>query len=411
MPKIVIANNKVSYNFEIEGKYSIIKGDSGTGKTTLCDLVRSMGQASSGIVNQSTHNLMVLPDNYSLLDISKLSNYVIFIDESSSIFNDDYESWLHSVSAYFVFITRRHSMQNLPISVDSIYNMTGGKQHYLECLDLRFKSNEIKGADVILVEDSKSGYHFIRQILKYANSQQLIAIETAGGNAKIIKWLNKYIRYYRNVIIVYDAAAMGTIAVELKTFMELHKECSFFIIDWDSFESYLLSTPAIKHPVTLKDCGCFYESLEQYATKVLENLYGAYDKSKLSHCFKIDGCKDCKYNSGCVHSVYNYSKFIMGRVLLLYKYLSTLQYNMVDYNTFIKQVRLNNMSKAHSTEYKIVKVEDSFGRCVLQLNNNNIEHIGIFVLVWLLMYGHIFVKNPEKLKNWSGFKREDLYLE
>ena len=39
MPLVHIKTNRLEYKFEIDGKYTIIQGDSGTGKTTFNDLV------------------------------------------------------------------------------------------------------------------------------------------------------------------------------------------------------------------------------------------------------------------------------------------------------------------------------------------------------------------------------------
>ena len=49
---IIIFNNFVKYKFELDHNISVIRGDSGTGKTTLVNMIRSyqVEGRSSGIV-------------------------------------------------------------------------------------------------------------------------------------------------------------------------------------------------------------------------------------------------------------------------------------------------------------------------------------------------------------------------
>lgn len=172
MPTIEIGNNRIMYKFDINGKYSLVKGDSGTGKTTLCDLVSMFERGVEGVINKSSHTIMILPTRYKQFDVLGYKDAVIFVDEESTLLRDsNYEQWLKTVDAYFVFITRDLRLKTVPISVDSIYTVqTSGKFHYLKPIDARFPNQKLCGADLILTEDSKSGMQFIKEVVKYANS-------------------------------------------------------------------------------------------------------------------------------------------------------------------------------------------------------------------------------------------------
>ena len=66
------------------------------------------------------------------------------------------------------------------------------------------------------------------------------------------------------------------------------------IIDWDSFECYILQSTMFnrKVPEPMNE----YESKEKLATFMLSDLI-AYKKTSLTKCLKKDFCKGCTDNS------------------------------------------------------------------------------------------------------------------
>ena len=358
MPIVDLENNRVRYQFEVLGKYTIIRGNSGTGKTTLCDIVTAAKNPTGGIKNRSTAPLLTLRDDYEVMDISKLNGYVIFIDEDSAILNSgDYENWLQAVDAYFVIITRK-KMDNLPVSVDSIYEIiSNGRQHVLKKMDYRFKSQELFDVDVIVCEDSCSGKQFMCEVLKYANNLD-IPCSSAAGKTSIVKTLqDKLNEGYRNFVVVYDASAFGTNIDGLKNFMGLYSQYNFYIIDWESFENYILGTEVFNLRYTLKDAGCKYESLEQFSTNKLDELLqqymGGYSKSHLPKCFKVRGCINCTSNKSCYYVGYAFNKFIYGKVGVLF--------NRLRGNTSFKY-HLKEVHRGKNGNITHVTIRDNFGR-------------------------------------------------
>lgn len=134
MPIIDLSTSRVSYKFEINSKFSIIRGDSATGKTTLCDLVQSANRLNSGVINKSDAKLMVLNGDISLFNTEKLRGYVVFIDDAAPVLRMfDYEKWMQQCDCYFVIISRSLKIGSLPVSEDSVYTMRAdGKYHTLQ---------------------------------------------------------------------------------------------------------------------------------------------------------------------------------------------------------------------------------------------------------------------------------------
>lgn len=52
-----IKTNRLEYKFEINGKYTVIQGDSGVGKTTFHDLVTAMTDEPKSVQNISGTSL------------------------------------------------------------------------------------------------------------------------------------------------------------------------------------------------------------------------------------------------------------------------------------------------------------------------------------------------------------------
>lgn len=413
MPRISIGNNKVKYDFEIHGKYTIIKGDSGTGKTTLCDLIAlAEKRKNSGIINNSNCELHILPTLFSDFDISKYNNCVFFVDESSDLFETSgYEKWLRNANCYFVFITRKYKLNNLPISVDSIYNMKcSGKYHTLEHIDSRFKNQKLSAVDCIIVEDSNSGFDFISQILKYAkvNTTNNIILDTAKGNTKFILKFNEYFsKGYRNFVFIYDAAGFGMNIEKLKHLIYMFTDCNFFIIDWESFEHYILASQVFRKNYTLDDAGCLYESLEQFSTDKLKQFMPSYHKRSLTHCLKVSGCAKC--NNKCnIFEIYDFKYYIYSLIEVLYKYLVSLRSisYVATYNTFLRCNKVIKATIGNQFYFKIKSVDFKQNKCIICDYNKRCQTVSIVNLVNKVLTGCIYISNPSVLKNWIGFDKE-----
>lgn len=115
-----------------------------------------------------------------------MSNAVVVIDEGSKfVFSKEFASKVKGCDNYFLIITRSYLSQ-LPYSVDEIYRIKGtGKNKEFERVytDIdKFYDNPDPNRfpfrpDIIITEDSKSGYEFFLYTVKNTN----IKCEAAGG--------------------------------------------------------------------------------------------------------------------------------------------------------------------------------------------------------------------------------------
>ena len=184
---IKISNQRNSYKFILNRNITILRGDSGTGKTTLYDMIRdynNLGRESG--VKISGGNIVTLEGRNWEDELDKLSKKIVVIDEGSKfVFSKEFANKVKGCDNYFLIITRSYLSQ-LPYSVDEIYRIKGtGKNKEFERVytDIdKFYDNPDPNRfpfmpDIIITEDSKSWYEFLLDTVKNIN----IKCEAAGG--------------------------------------------------------------------------------------------------------------------------------------------------------------------------------------------------------------------------------------
>ena len=297
---IKVKNRRNSYNFTLKRNITILRGDSGTGKTTLYDMIKdynNFGRKDSGVSISCNNNIVVLEGKDWEQQLEGLSKSIVVIDEGSSfISSQDFARKVKGSDNYFLIITRTYLAQ-LPYSAEEVYYIKGsGKNKSFEKeykhID-RFYDNPDPDRfpfqpNVIITEDSGAGFQFFSNV---AESAGIICV-SAKGKSGISKVLQQYEE--DNVIIVADGAAIGAEMKGLVKRQELsHGKLAIFLPE--SFEWMILSSGVIGKNVNadkLNETQNYadsvkYMSWEQYFTKLLENStsdssFNKYDKRKLS---------------------------------------------------------------------------------------------------------------------------------
>ena len=126
---INIVSRKARYILELERKISVIKGNSGTGKTTLIRLVSEYleygkksgikltvdSSASLGVLTNSSEREKIL---------SSVHDMVLFIDEDVNyLYTEAFQKELKIADCYAVIVSRSGMFAGLPYSVFGIYEL------------------------------------------------------------------------------------------------------------------------------------------------------------------------------------------------------------------------------------------------------------------------------------------------
>lgn len=210
---ITVSNNALQYKFEICRNITIIKGDSATGKTTLVDMIREYYEngEQSGVTLQCDKECAVVEGRQWKVLIENIHDSIVFIDEGNSfITTDDFANAVKNSDNYYVIVTRE-SIPTLPYSVKEIYGIkSSGKYGTLQKTYQEFYQIYSEpeyhypfNPDVVIVEDSNSGYDFFTHISEEKNQ----IIVSAKGKSNIFRIIGEF----RNsrVVVIADGAAFG----------------------------------------------------------------------------------------------------------------------------------------------------------------------------------------------------------
>lgn len=210
-----VGNQKVQFNFELLRNITVIRGDSATGKTTLIGLLsdyEALGK-QSGVTVKCDKPCRVLTANDWKIRLENIKDSIVFIDEGNKfIKSEEFARAVRDSDNYYVLITREN-LYNLPYSVEEIYEMrpyrhsmklgrvyNGTRRFYS---DIPVKDHSVANADVLITEDSNSGYEFF---LHVADKKGIHCI-SAHGKSKIFGTLANT---DRKVIVIADGAAFGS---------------------------------------------------------------------------------------------------------------------------------------------------------------------------------------------------------
>lgn len=296
--RIQIENKRLRYDFTIRRNITVIRGESATGKTTLLSMLQSYEEEGrdSGISIHADCPCAVFNQLRWKESQDQIHNSIIFIDENQKFTSS--EEFARSVARsdnYFVLVTRER-LENLPYSVDEIYGIrisqkyAGLKKTYNEFYRIYYPKQIRKSADIVVTEDSGSGYQFFQHI--YADTPCL----SAHGKSNIAREIRRLGE--KTVLVIADGAAFGP---EMERMEELIQNGYNLILYLpESFEWMILTADILKdaevreillHPedfIKSED----YVSWERYFTHLLTEktaeTYLNYSKTELNQLYLKD---------------------------------------------------------------------------------------------------------------------------
>lgn len=282
---IKVATNKIKYQMQLSHGITIICGGSGTGKTTLCNLITRKSNKQGAYIDFTVTNgypCRHLTNEMCEAGMLKtINNSIVFFDEDCDyVFSSDFAESLAGTTNYFVIITRHlKGLAKLPIDIEAIchFEHHNGVNSLVKTYVLNDDSTMFTGAnfipDYIVSEDSKSGYKFFRALYK----EKCLP---AAGNSKFETAVAGIQGADENILLVFDGSAIGCEInnLVLLRLSSLHK-IAFFIPR--SFEEFLLHSKIfwglkelprmLESPWDYADFS-LYKSFEIFFTSLLQEL-------------------------------------------------------------------------------------------------------------------------------------------
>ena len=293
-----------TYQFTIRRNITVVRGDSGTGKTTLFEMVADHARLGeqSGVNVQCERPCVALTDSDWRNQLAGFSNSIVFIDEGlRDLLTDDFARAVRGSSNYFVIITRA-DLPALPYSVNEVYRIkASGKYHsfvsaYSEHEGHRYafsKAAPKADFEVLLTEDSKSGLQFFERRLTGVG----IPCSSAKANSSILNWLDAHLDSH--VFVVADGAAFGAFADRVLKLQDSHRD-NITVCLPESFEWLLLASGVIKSEEAVRALespagyvdSSEYMSWEQFFTDLLKKESKGtpfeYSKANLAEAYALE---------------------------------------------------------------------------------------------------------------------------
>ena len=287
-----------SYRFTVTRNITVVRGDSGTGKTTLYEMLADhtrLGERS-GVTVKCDCPCVALTDIDWRNQLGSISSSIVFVDEGlEEISSTEFAGAVKGSDNYYVIFTRSE-LPMLPYSVNEVYRIkTSGKYHTFEPMykpreGFRYSLSRARLSDdfdCLLTEDSKSGFQFFEARFE----GEKIECHSAMTNSNVFSWLVEHPDDC--VFVVADGAAFGPYADRV---LKLQLQCPNRVTVClpESFEWLLLRsgivrsdglTDLLDSPSAFIDSAEF-ESWEQFFTDLLEKATRgtplAYSKKRLA---------------------------------------------------------------------------------------------------------------------------------
>lgn len=291
--EIKVQSRRLDYLIQIRSKYTIIRGDSGTGKTTLISLLRR-----DDTVISSKLNLVPLPIKSPNGGEDKWLEYLEFIsgpdtllycdEEHPYLLSKKFQSALVNCQAYLLIVSRA-PLVGIPYSCGDVYKIKVISSTKNRSVNTVVPAYELKNPEdlsdysKLYTEDSRSGYLFFSYLLGN--------VQSCFGKDHV----PELIRTTRNTVFLVDELGFGsTIASALESLQNTQHNSLYFI---ESFESLILHSDwvgsTIEPPMNCKNKEAWYTVL---LIQLMASLGGSYNKATVGHCF-LRGC--CYTSAKC----------------------------------------------------------------------------------------------------------------
>ena len=264
------------YTFTIKRNITIVRGDSGAGKTTLFDMVADYMRTGeqSGVSLQCDCPCVALTDYDWRNQLSSVHDSIVFVDEGlKEIHSDEFAHHVLYSSSYFVLIF-------VPV-----YQDRGNHRYAIS------RSAPKQDFSILLCEDSKSGFQFFER--HFADSE--LSCASAMTNSAILGWLDQHLD--DRVFVVADGAAFGCYADRVLKLQDIHRDTVTVCLP-ESFEWLLLRSGVISGldaKAVLQEPEAFADS-EKF--KSWEDFFYKYLRDKTGNSvFRYD--KDCIPEAFC----------------------------------------------------------------------------------------------------------------
>lgn len=278
-----IKDDYVSYELELSRQVTVLKGNSGTGKSYFAQLCQYAMQHRGGVVCNLTEMLVVMGGAHSDLTLNdfygKLKGKIFVCDEWNNrvLRTKEFAKFVNGSDNYFIIISRSGCLGMLTYSINDIYNINDcGAFHRLKNHYTDIERQLVP--DLVITEDSCAGKEFYEKTLK-------CPVISANGKGNVWNIAKRENADGKLICCIVDGSAFG--AELAKILHGFPREYGVYIVAPESFEWLVLNTSLYKNSVSQElerpydFCETTkYVSWERLFTSLLQGL-SSYSKANL----------------------------------------------------------------------------------------------------------------------------------
>lgn len=326
-----ISSEHISYEFAIKRNITFIQGDSGTGKTTLIELLEQalVSPSDVGVAVETKAEWEVLDNNIWRQSVHLTwCNKIVFIDEGLwCLSSKDFARFVKNSGNYVVIISREphKSLNMLPHSTKEMYRIRYVDGiNTLEEIYPTEKFVPSQKPDIIVTEDENAGFVFFTAVAERSGSE----CYQGKGKPNIDNVLREN-NYFsgKKILIVADGAAFGPQIKFFNNLIELYPNIQLWLPE--SFEYLILSSPLFDSTKEVREIlanpshkiSTEYFSWERFFTWCLKQEAAKqgtwYNKNNLNVCYKRDCC--CKDKQCALYTEGDKLDLILGAYAPLFR--------------------------------------------------------------------------------------------
>ena len=302
--RIQVSDKRISYDFEVKQKITIIHDLSATGKTTFYNLITLYNQNSLDINLTCDVPIRALPlDKRSIeLELDNcinrgITNVIYVIDEFNIDKSDKFKlsrylcSKINQIDCYFIIIGREFP-KNLSYDMFEIYRIQYNNGINTLVNLYNDEHNNLIKPDLVITEDSNTGFDFFNSLF----SQFSIECLSSFGKDNIVNAVESRLlaSKYNCIYVIVDASAFGSVikkyidllyeyeSLNTKVYLGVPKSFEFLLLhikdlglNQDIFNKYYNYCDLSKHKETFLSTQAVYNdfiSLERFYTQYLVDI-------------------------------------------------------------------------------------------------------------------------------------------
>lgn len=287
--EIMIKSPQAKYRLTINRKVTILQGDSGSGKTLLCEALVKYGKKSESVtvnVSNGFTAMNLTAETYLMADLLNKKNFVFFIDEGYDfVYQKSFDRIVRDSRNYFVIVSRNNiQLQGLPYSIDEIYTLKNIAGFIRNVKKYDIPENRLLGSKepvtAFVSEDSKSSYFMLCRLAKVKSTKW------NGGNSTVLSRLTDLVTENCRVLVMVDAAAFGAFIDDIwKQYNLFSDKIAVYLpesFEWLLLHLYMFNDDdyvqdSLRNPDTLS------ASYEQFYTDVCIEAFRRHNISYSKH--------------------------------------------------------------------------------------------------------------------------------